>query len=193
MSIFSKLNFLFKKPKAVVVVGSKRKETKDLVCQVLAKYLKVGRDVLVIEADLGNNEDVEKTLFLIKKSRLPILLATSDVEKGLSELTESLPKEGFFVFNSDDEKLKITDEDKVKCLTFGLKEGADFMASDINMDEEINLKINYKGNVVPVWLKGKSIYSALAVACAGTILGLNLVEISQALKDSDLQSSKSIL
>ena len=57
MSIFSKLSFLFKKPKAVVVIGDDRKETKDFVYQVLRKYLKVGREVLIFEADLGNGED----------------------------------------------------------------------------------------------------------------------------------------
>ena len=40
---------------------------------------------------------------------------------------------------------------------------------------------------MPVWLEGifgkEQIYSALAAVCVGEILDLNLVEISQALKD----------
>lgn len=194
MSIFSKLSFLFKKPKVVIVVGEDRKATKNLIHQVLKKYLKIDKDVFIFESELENNEEVEKIKFLMKKSKLPILVATSTVKNEeinqFLELKKFLPKEGFFVFNFDDE-LKIDDEDKTNCLSFGLKEGADFMASDINVDEETNLKINYKGNVVPVWLKGEGtdkIYSALAVACVGTILDLNLVEISQGLKDIDVKS-----
>ena len=45
----------------------------------------------------------------------------------------------------------------------------------------------YKGNIVPIWLEyvsGKDqIYSALAAAVVGVIFDLNLVEISQVLKE----------
>jgi len=56
----------------------------------------------------------------------------------------------------------------------------------------INFKINYKGSIVPVWLtsepdsderaRKEQIYSVMGAVVAGTVLGLNLVEISNVLK-----------
>ena len=79
-----------------------------------------------------------------------------------------------------------TDAD-FKKYTFGFQEEADFRASDIKINGGLNFKINYKGNTVPVWLEvpfnKEHVYAALATAAAGEVLDLNLVEISEALKD----------
>lgn len=113
----------------------------------------------------------------------------------------------------DETVREIKDEMNLKEFTFGFQEGADFQVSDIKLNpvEEFrnvtvgdklgkahskfsygvnsgtNFKINYGGNIVPFWLEklfGKEqIYSALAASVIGTIFGLNLVEISQALKN----------
>jgi len=126
----------------------------------------------------------------------------------VSELVKVLTLSGYLILNSDDEAVRDLEK---KCparfLTFGFSERADFIASDIKINPVreledvshlekpdfsngvkggINFKINYKGNTVPVWLENKGgkeqIYSALATVAIGTILGLNLVEISQAFK-----------
>ncbi|GAI57101.1 unnamed protein product, partial [marine sediment metagenome] len=113
---------------------------------------------------------------------------------------------GFLILNFDDETAReIKTETIAHSLTFGFQEGADFQASDIkyqtsegseggkegkaifDLNTGVNFKINYKGNIVPVWLEklfGKEqIYSALAAVGVGVIFDLNLVEISQALKN----------
>ena len=49
-----------------------------------------------------------------------------------------------------------------------------------------NFKINYQGKIVPFWLESSSkeqIYSVLAAVAVGVVSGLNLVEISQSLKE----------
>ena len=51
----------------------------------------------------------------------------------------------------------------------------------------LNFKLNFDGSAVPIWLHqvyGKlHIYSALAAAAVGLIFKLNLIEVSQALKE----------
>ena len=60
----------------------------------------------------------------------------------------------------------------------------------------INFKVNYKGSIVPFWLNSGSassgeaadikIQNALTVIAMGLVLKLNLVEISQALKEEKI-------
>ena len=62
-------------------------------------------------------------------------------------------------------------------------QGAEF-SNGIN-GSSANFKIIYKGSIVPVWLNDFSdreqIYLALSAVAVGTALGINLVELSQAL------------
>lgn len=132
-----------------------------------------------------------------------------DKEKTIKirELVKKLPPFGYLVLNFDDETVReIKTEANLKeitrapegykpsvrgsalrSFTFGFQEEAEFRASDIHLNGGTNFKLNYKGNVVPIWLEklfGKEqIYSALAATAVGTILGLNLVEMSQAFKN----------
>ena len=95
---------------------------------------------------------------------------------------------GYLILNYDDKNIReLKDKVSNKVLTFGFGEGADFRASDLKINGGINFKINYKENVIPVWLKKgedkNQVYAVLATACVGTIFDLNLVEISQSLGD----------
>lgn len=126
----------------------------------------------------GTSNGVDKNFFAGEQEK------TREIRK----LAKSLPSHGYLILNFDDETVReIKDETNLKEITFGFQEGADFRATDIKLNSGTNFKINYKGNVVPVWLEklfGKEqIYSALAAAVCGTIFDLNLVEISQALKN----------
>lgn len=204
MNIFEKIKFLLKKPKLIVVTGNGRFCAKEAIFQVLNKYFKIGKEILIFETDL---EKEKKFKFLIKHSSLPLLVVThiGDIpfdkdyfagekeETGsIQKLAKLLPSYGYLILNFDDETIReIKDYNPPTALshklTFGFQEGADFQATDINLNSGTNFKINYEGNVVPIWLEklfGKEqIYSALAAAAVGTILGLNLIEISQALKN----------
>ncbi len=197
MNLINKIKFILKRPKVVIVAGQGRACAAEAIREV-SKQDK--NEVLIIEAELQKIDDLE---FLVKKSSLPILVVThiddipfdkdfftGDREKTIEirKLAKILPAQGFLILNFDDET---TREIKTGCsahsLTFGFQDGADFQASDIKLNTGVNFKINYKGNIVPVWLEklfGKEqIYSALAAAGVGVIFDLNLVEISQALKN----------
>jgi len=210
MNIFNKIKLSLKRPKVIIVTGEGRACAAEAISQVLKQYFEADKKVLVFETDLENQKKFE---FLVRKSSLPILVVThvgdispdkdffaGDREKTtkIRELAKVMPTQGYLLLNFDDETVReIKDETNLKELTFGFQQGADFRASDIKYASSaseggepvlgVNFKINYKGNIVPVWLEklfGKEqIYSALAAAGVGVIHDLNLVEISQALKN----------
>lgn len=213
-NFFNFLKSFWKKPKIIFVLGESRKKTAETIQNVLGKHFKIGKpphqffggggkEILIFEIDLKSPQELKKIKKLIKKSDLPIIIATNtgdisqeniffvgdknEVEM-IKEQVKLLSPEGIFIENSDDESLReLIKECPVKYLTFGFSESADFMASDVKTEEGVNFKINYRGNIVPVWLEkngGKEIiYIALVAAAIGTNLDMNLVEISQALKE----------
>jgi len=110
-----------------------------------------------------------------------------------------LPFFGYLLLNFDDETVReIKNETKAHPLTFGFGLKSDLRATDIILTRfpelGTNFKINYEGNIVPIWLKGlfgkANIYAALAGAAVGETLGLNLVEVSEALKSYQGLSGK---
>jgi len=169
-------------------------------------------EILIFEKKVENHRDFE---FLVRNSELPILVVThvgeipfdqdynppttlppsvgpffagerEDTEEIL-KLAKILPSHSPLILNFDDETIReIKDLTNLKTLTFGFQERADFRATDIKLNLGTNFKLNYQGNVIPVWLEklfGKEqIYATLAATCVGTIFNLNLVEISQTLK-----------
>jgi len=197
MNLINKIKFILKRPKVVIVAGEGRACAAEAIREVLKQ---VKNEILVVEAELQKLNDLE---FLVKKSSLPILVVTHigyipfdkdffagprEKTKEIIKLAKILPAQGFLILNFDDETAReIKTESRAHSLTFGFQGGADFQASDIKLNTGVNFKINYKGNIVPVWLEklfGKEqIYSALSAAGVGVIFDLNLVEISQALKN----------
>lgn len=201
MNFLTKLIFFFKKPKVVIVAGKGRACAKEAIYRVLKPYFKVGDEILIFEADFDvlKFQDLE---FLIKNSSLPILVVTHVGEipseqdffagekedvKGILKLAKILPERSNLILNFDDETVReIKDLTNLKTLTFGFQKEADFQATDIKLNGGTNFKLNYHGNIVPVWLDylfGKEqIYSALSAISVGISLNLNLVETSQTLK-----------
>jgi len=111
------------------------------------------------------------------------------------QIITHLTNDGLAVLNYDNEiVMQQAATTKAEVMTYGLKDGADLRATDINIiyDEitdwpkGLNFKINYKGSVVPGFLPGfvaeHLISSALAGLCVGIYFGLNLVEGVETLK-----------
>lgn len=142
--------------------------------------------------------------FFLKRSKNPVLVAThlgeippdkyffSGRRKDtfcMRKLAEVLPARGFCILNLDDRATKeIEGETAAKVLTFGFQRKSDIAATDLNVTSEgINFKLNYEGYTVPFWLSNvsskSSIYNALSSAGVATALGVNLVEVSQILRD----------
>jgi UDP-N-acetylmuramoyl-tripeptide--D-alanyl-D-alanine ligase len=201
-NVFSKIRFVFKRPKIIIVTGQGKETTASAIEQVLEKSFKIGRDIVIHQTDLKDSRDFE---FLVKKSSLALLVVSHvgeyhpDKEFFASEqaavaemvkLAQKLPGHSYLVLNFDDETVRdIKNVSRAHSLTFGFGVRADLRASDIVLIQPptpgTNFKVNYQGKIVPVWLDklfGKeNIYAALAAVSVCSILGLNLVEISRAL------------
>ena len=164
---------------------------------------RLDKDILIYQVDAAHLNDAK---FLLKNAKSVILVATHmgeyEFDKEffagqksdmvfIEDLVKSLPAQARLVLNFDDEIIRnIKNQTSVRALAFGFGVRADIQATDVFLTQSPNLgtnfKINYEKNIVPVWLKnlfGKEhIYAALAAVAVGEILGLNLVEISAALK-----------
>ena len=210
MSVISNLIFSLKKPKIIFLSGAFQKETKEIISHIFKDKFKIVQDVLIFKEDFKNKEEIE---FLVKKSSQTIILVNNineiifddgrisgqglsqeetdkEIEK-IKEIIKFLSYKSFLVLNFDDDMVRrIKNEGAENILTFGFHEHADFQVTDIKMDEGTNFKINYRGNVMPFWLQKPCersfIYTALAAVAIGTIFDLNLVEISQSIKDYKL-------
>lgn len=115
-----------------------------------------------------------------------------------SVLLTHIGTNGWSVINSDNElTLMMRDKVKSQVLTYGLGAEAQLRASEIKISSGgenelvsgligLSFKLNHGGSAVPVLLPNilgeHLIYAALAGAAVGLIYGLNLVEISQALR-----------
>ena len=168
----------------IVVTGSGRQTAKEAIFQLLKPYFEIEKQILILESE---EEKIKDLAFYLKNSKKAALVITPGT-KELTSLVKNLPLQTNLIFNFDNEIIReIKDIVGLNTLTFGFQEGADLRVTDINFNQETNFKINYQGNIVPVWLEGilgkEQIYDTLAAACVGTILDLNLVEISQALKN----------
>ncbi|MBZ9572143.1 hypothetical protein KJA15_02340 [Patescibacteria group bacterium] len=169
----------------ILIFETKIKKTKTL--KFLVKNSK--RPILVVthigEIPPGQDYNPPTTL---PPSAGPFFAGEKKDTEEIVKLAKILPSQGHLVLNFDDETARgIKDLTNLDALTFGFQEGADVLATDIKLNTGTNFKLNYQGKVVPIWLDylfGKEqIYSALSAISVGIILNLNLVEISQALKN----------
>lgn len=147
----------------------------------------------IVTCDIG-------VITLIGPTHLESFGSIERIKREKGKLIKNLEKNGWAVINFDDAKSReIAGNLKVKVLKYGFENGADVRAENLifKFEETRNLnnllgssfKLNYDGGVVPVVLPKvigvAAIYSSLAAASVGIALGMNLVEIADALKDFD--------
>ncbi len=210
MGIFKKLIFLIMKPCVVFVVGNERSFVADIIFQIFKNNFKTKKisnnilpfvtnksEVLIFITDLTDPKNLGNYKFLIEKSRLPIILLTYIGETSekqtildqVCKIIKFLPPYGFINISFDDGiNRRIKSETSAYVLAYGFQEGANFLVTDVNINgNEANFKVNYEGGIVPFWLrnfsKKEQIYSAIAAMSVAVAKDLNLVKISQKLKD----------
>jgi len=135
-------------------------------------------------------------------SHLEFFSTKKQIVKEKSTLVKILDKEQTAVLNFDDEEVRaMADQVKSRKIFYGFSDGADVRASDIFFGYEkasddlggevdkirgISFKLSFEGATVPVRLVRSvgrpQIYAVLAAASVGIYFGMNLLEISQALK-----------
>ena len=117
------------------------------------------------------------------------------IAKEKSILVSHLDKNGWALLNADNEYVaEMKNVTKARVLTYGFSAEADLRALEVNVSQTLekgiaglSFKITYQGSTVPVLLPDvlgeHLIYAALAAAASGIVYGINLVDISQGLRN----------
>ena len=120
--------------------------------------------------------------------------SVSQVAREKSNLVRSLDKDGWAVLNFDDERVRImANQTRARIFSYGFSENVDLRASNFEQYTEdpnevvMSFKVDSGGNTVPIRLRNilgrQQVYAVLAAVAVGLISKINLVEITQALKD----------
>lgn len=110
-----------------------------------------------------------------------------EVAQEKSWIVRKTPKHGYAILNRDDEVVyEMKEKTKASVITFGFAEEADFRIVEYGLRENgIGFKLFHSGTYVPIRLNncfGKpAAYAAAAASAVGVAMGLNLVEIADAL------------
>lgn len=198
MNTLFKIIFYFKNPPLAVVLA----EFDSTILELLSTSMKGwmdntelrlgGRDsfsalknkVLLLNISDGETASSDAS-FLIRRSSVPVLILNGKMADG--ELLKKFPKRGLVIADSETAKYFKGDEfEEISIDSVGFDDRADLWASDLNMGEETNFKINHGGDSVPFWidrrLEKEEITEILLTVRAGMALGLNLVQMSRNLK-----------
>jgi UDP-N-acetylmuramoyl-tripeptide--D-alanyl-D-alanine ligase len=170
-------------------------------------------EVLILEMGADRQGDIKYLVDFIKPqigvitdisgSHLEFFGSLEGITKEKGYLAKHLEGKGTAILNIDNSQLKkLKSQTGSKATTFGFSEEADVRATDISYnyskDENelkgLSFKLNYKGTSMPMRLNNvlapHSIYSALAGVAVGIELGLNLVEIGEALENFTLPNGR---
>lgn len=198
----------------LAIIGVEKSPNHSLVgwVQVIAKAIKLlciteqnYPEILVLEMGADKPGDISY-LTDIAPCKVGVLTyishAHTEAFKTIKKIAQEkrviishLQRDGFAILNYDNELvMQNANMTKAEVVTFGFKNGANFQATDINiiLNEKtawpsgLNFKLNYEGNIVPVFLPGAIathlIPSALSAIAVGHILGINVVEAATALR-----------
>lgn len=162
-------------------------------------------EVLVLEMMAGKPGDL-RYLTSIVECKIGVITSLSSsfleyfkTQKKLSQelrvFISHLDKSNYAILNRDEEEIfNMGKKTEADVLTFGFHEDSDIRASDILLKTGetgetlgIYFKISFIGAMVPMYLSGakknEDIYPALAAIAIALTMGLNLVEISEVLKE----------
>lgn len=167
-------------------------------------------EILVLEMGVDRPKDMSYLTSFVKCDiavvsaigEVPVHIEFFDNVEDLVEekavLIKSLSKDGLAALNYDDKYVSgMKKVSEAKTATFGLKKGADVRAVEISFSDGqwilengsigTSFKVTYQGNTVPIRLFNmvgyQQVYSALAAITVGLNLEMNLLEISEALKN----------
>jgi UDP-N-acetylmuramoyl-tripeptide--D-alanyl-D-alanine ligase len=163
--------------------------------------------ILILEMGVDHPGDMDYLLKIVHpkigivtrigESHLEFFGSPEGIQREKKKIIKALPKSGWAILNNDDPNVKsMSKETKASVLTYGLDPKAEVRAQEIKIAKSNNgknnskisltFKLTYKGSFVPVMLDSmigdQAVEAALIGASAGIAYGMNLVEISEALK-----------
>ncbi len=195
--------FLLRNKKIIFVAGDKKKESSSIAASIMRQNFSVllvrgvpgtidllkslTHEIIIIEDDHGVERGKMKD-FLHEVGKMVFVITQTKKKSRIRSFLLRSPKEWLIVTDySIARKLKKRKTRKV--MTFGInKKSADLFITDVNQKEnETNFKVNYKGSIIPFWIKGKlknkEIYALLPALCLAKILKLNLAKVSFEMKE----------
>ncbi len=173
-------------------------------------------EVLILELAADRPGDIEYLADIVKP-KIGVVTAVGDVPvhvefyansqsvaKEKSKLIEALPAAGgLAVLNYDDQTvLDMKEKSNAEVMTFGFSNLSDFWISDTSyfMSDDgknvggLSFKINHGNTFVPAKINNligmHQLYGILAAAVIGSHLGINLINISEALENIDLPKGR---
>ena len=164
-------------------------------------------EILVLEMAANQPGDIEKLLQIttchiglvtaVSPAHLKFFKTVKKVAQEKRLVVSHLKKTDYAILNRDDvEVFDMAKKTDAEVVTFGFHPEADVRTSDMSVrlssddkkwPEGIYFKVIYKGSIVPMYLPGiigeHSVYRASAAIAIALVFGMNLVEISTALKN----------
>ncbi len=174
--------------------------------KMIIKRDKFYPEILVLEMGVDRPGDMDYLNNILKcdiavvtnvgMSHIEYFGTIDKIKKEKGKLITNLKKKGLAVINFDNEKSReIINISKEKVLSFGFDEKSDVRAEEIKFKFDfqntgfsgINFKLRYRGSVVPVFISGSIgyhlIYASLVASIIGREFKMNLLEISEALRE----------
>jgi UDP-N-acetylmuramoyl-tripeptide--D-alanyl-D-alanine ligase len=160
--------------------------------------------VLVLEMGADHPGDIEHLIKIapcfvgvvtkVAPVHLEFFKTLEKIAREKSKIVAHLTKDGFAVLNFDDELVReMVKSTKATVISYGYAEDAFVRALELQNQgqgmklEGLKFKLSYKGSTVPVFLPkvigAHQIYAAMAAAAVGAAFGLNLIDISDGLKN----------
>jgi UDP-N-acetylmuramoyl-tripeptide--D-alanyl-D-alanine ligase len=154
---------------------------------------------LVLELGVERPKDMDNLISWIKPhiavvttfadipSHVEFFASPEALVREKAKIVKYLGVQDFAVLNSDDDTVySLKDKTRAKIITYGFGEGADLLASNYHISfQGITFKVDYRGVSIPVRLFnvfGKHhVYPALAALAVGQAVGLNFVDMAEAL------------
>ncbi len=198
IKVIEKIILKIKKPKIVIVVEDSQSYITDFIFLIINNYFKVRKvkgtlsfsDILFGELILINSDikEIESYNYLLKNSKESVLVFAGTDKKNYENNIEIPLNFKFLLFNSDAITISNFEKDNFsEVYSFGFSKKSDFQGTDMKINDDTNFKINFQGNIIPFWLKGKNdekkVSAVLAGIALGKMLDLNLVNISRKIKE----------
>jgi UDP-N-acetylmuramyl pentapeptide synthase len=187
MEQIQRIKFLVKKNPIVVLIGKKTEILRRFIEYLILKESGQKKDIIILECP---EEKLQDFKFYLQRTEFGVIILKDEV-KNFDELLnflKELPPKINLIFNFEEKKQrKLKDLVNLHSLSFGMDENADIFISSLKLNFGMNIKISFGGSIVPFWLEGvfgkEYILSLLASVAFGVLNEMNLVEISQYLKD----------
>lgn len=168
---------------------------------------------LVLEVGVGKPGDMLKTaswlhtdaVIITAIGETPAHIEFFHTRKNLIEekagLIKTLKKDGMLILNADDsDVLEMKSKTKNLTITYGFKEGADILASALNIFYEQNkpkgiiFRIDEAGRSLPVFIEGvfgkNHVYASLAALSFISIFKMNMLSAVNSLKNYDISPGR---